>query len=78
MSKLVLDCVEGARGSEILTGIPGSIGGAVKMSAGAIRHIGSVVDSVTLMDGQGIHFGKSRPELIRLPASIRPVHLECV
>ncbi len=66
LSKLVLDCVEkGLAGLEILTGIPGSIGGAVKMNAGGrFGDIGSVVDSVTLMDGQGTIFEKSRPELI--------------
>lgn len=66
LSKLVLDCVEkGLSGLEVLTGIPGSIGGAVKMNAGGqFGDIGSVVDSVTLMDGQGTVFERSKPELI--------------
>lgn len=66
LSKLVLDCVEqGLSGLEVLTGIPGSIGGAVKMNAGGrFGDIGSVVDSVTLMDGQGTVFEKAKPELI--------------
>ena len=65
LSKLVLDCVEkGLSGVEPLTGIPGSIGGAVKMNAGGnFGDIGSVVESVTLMDIQGNVFEKNRPEL---------------
>jgi len=35
LSKLVLDCVDkGLSGVEALTGIPGSVGGAVRMNAG--------------------------------------------
>jgi len=65
LSKLVLDCVEkGLSGVEPLTGIPGSIGGAVKMNAGGnFGDIGSVVESVTLMDIQGNVFEKNRSEL---------------
>ena len=66
LSKLVLDCVEkGLSGIEVLTGIPGSVGGAVKMNAGGrFGDIGSSVESVTLIDGQGTLFEKSKPELI--------------
>jgi len=66
LSKLVLDCVErGLSGIEVLTGIPGSVGGAVKMNAGGrFGDIGSSVESVTLIDGQGTPFEKSKPELI--------------
>lgn len=66
LSKLVLDCVEkGLSGIEMLTGIPGSIGGAVRMNAGgAFGDIGAAVESVTLMDSQGTLFEKSKPELI--------------
>jgi len=66
LSRLVLDCVEkGLSGLEVLTGIPGSIGGAVKMNAGGqFGDIGAVVDSVTLMDVQGTVFERSKPELI--------------
>lgn len=66
LSKLVLDCVEqGLSGIETLTGIPGSVGGAVKMNAGGnFSDIGSVVESVTLMDLHGNVFEKKRPELI--------------
>jgi UDP-N-acetylmuramate dehydrogenase len=65
LSKIVLDCVEkGLSGIEPLTGIPGSIGGAVRMNAGGtFGDIGSVVESVTLMDIQGNVFERSRAEL---------------
>lgn len=66
LSRLVLTCVEkGLSGVEALTGIPGSIGGAVKMNAGGnFGDIGAAVQSVTLMDAQGSVFEKSKPELI--------------
>jgi UDP-N-acetylmuramate dehydrogenase len=66
LSKLVLDCVEaGLSGIEALTGIPGSLGGAVKMNAGGnFGDLGSVVESVTLMDIHGNVFEKRKPELI--------------
>ncbi len=66
LSKLVLDCVEkGLSGLEVLTGIPGSVGGAVRMNAGGqFGDIGATVESVTLMDNQGTLFEKGKPELI--------------
>jgi UDP-N-acetylmuramate dehydrogenase len=66
LSKVVLDCVEkGLSGIESLTGIPGSIGGAVRMNAGGhFGDFGSVVQAVTLMDIQGNVFEKQKPELI--------------
>jgi UDP-N-acetylmuramate dehydrogenase len=66
LSKLVLDCVEkGLSGVEALTGIPGSVGGAVRMNAGgSFGDIGSAVDAVTLMDIHGNVFEKRKPELI--------------
>jgi UDP-N-acetylmuramate dehydrogenase len=66
LGKLVLDCVEkGLSGIEALTGIPGSIGGAVRMNAGGhFGDIGSVIEAVTLMDAQGAVFEKKKPELI--------------
>jgi UDP-N-acetylmuramate dehydrogenase len=66
LSKLVLKCVEkGLSGVEALTGIPGSVGGAVKMNAGGnFGDFGSVVESVTLMDKDGKIFEKSKPELV--------------
>jgi len=65
LSKLVLNCVEkGLSGIEALTGIPGSVGGAVKMNAGGnFGDFGSAVESVTVMDSSGNIFEKSKPEL---------------
>ncbi|MCE5340234.1 MAG: UDP-N-acetylmuramate dehydrogenase [Planctomycetaceae bacterium] len=65
LSKLVLNCVrKGLGGLESLAGIPGSIGGAVRMNAGGnFGDIGAVIESVVLMDNQGKIFEKSRPEL---------------
>jgi len=66
MSKLVLTCVEkGLSGVEALTGIPGSVGGAVRMNAGGnFGDFGAVVETVTLMDKVGNVFEKSKPELV--------------
>jgi UDP-N-acetylmuramate dehydrogenase len=66
LSKLVLTCVEkGLSGIEALTGIPGSVGGAVKMNAGGnFGDLGSAVETVTLMDSDGNIFEKSKPELV--------------
>jgi UDP-N-acetylmuramate dehydrogenase len=66
LSKLVLTCVEkGLSGIEALTGIPGSVGGAIKMNAGGnFGDFGSAVETVTLMDIEGKIFEKSKPELV--------------
>jgi UDP-N-acetylmuramate dehydrogenase len=66
LSQLVMHCVEkGLSGIEMLSGIPGSIGGAVRMNAGGhFGDIGSSVESVTLLDMHGTLFEKSKPELI--------------
>jgi UDP-N-acetylmuramate dehydrogenase len=66
LSKLVLTCVQkGLSGIEALTGIPGSMGGAVKMNAGGnFGDIASAVESVALMDIHGNIFEKKKPELV--------------
>jgi len=66
LSKLVLDCVrKGLSGLEALTGIPGSIGGAVKINAGGnFGDIGAAVQSAILMDKDANIFEKTKPELI--------------
>jgi UDP-N-acetylmuramate dehydrogenase len=66
LSQLVLTCVEkGLSGIEALTGIPGSVGGAVRMNAGGnFGDIGAAVQTVTLMDNKGAVFEKSKPELM--------------
>ena len=65
LSKLVLTCVKkGLSGIEALTGIPGSIGGAIKMNAGGnFGDIGTAVETVTLMDSDGNVFEKTKPVL---------------
>jgi UDP-N-acetylmuramate dehydrogenase len=66
LSKLVLTCIQkGLAGVEALMGIPGSIGGAVRMNAGGnFGDFGAAVESVTLMDNKGRIFDKSKPELV--------------
>lgn len=66
LNKLVLESVrKGLSGLEALTGIPGSVGGAVRMNAGGrFGDIGSVVRSVTVMDRTGQVFEKTKPELV--------------
>ncbi len=66
LSRLVLTCVQkGLSGMEALTGIPGSVGGAVKMNAGGnFGDIGAVVEAVSLMDNDGNIFEKTKPELV--------------
>jgi UDP-N-acetylmuramate dehydrogenase len=66
LNKLVLDSVrKGLSGLEALTGIPGSVGGAVRMNAGgSFGDIGSSVRSVTVMDKLGNIFEKEKPELV--------------
>jgi len=65
MSKLVLRCVrDGLSGLECLTGVPGTVGGCVRMNAGgAFGDIGSVVESVQVMTDDGEIFTRSRDEL---------------
>ncbi len=65
MGKLVLRCVrEGASGLECLTGIPGSVGGCVKMNAGgAFGDIGNAVDSVEVMTDSGEVFTRYKADL---------------
>ena len=65
MSKLVLHCVrEGLSGLECLTGIPGTVGGCVRMNAGgAFGDIGSVVESVNVMTEKGEVFTRFKDDL---------------
>jgi UDP-N-acetylmuramate dehydrogenase len=65
LSDLILTCVKkGLAGLEVCTGIPGSIGGAVRMNAGGqFGDIGSVVESVVLMDRRGNIIERKKPDL---------------
>jgi UDP-N-acetylmuramate dehydrogenase len=65
LGRLLMTCArKGLSGLEPLAGIPGSIGGSVRMNAGGnFGDIGAVVESVTLMDKDGRIFQKSKPEL---------------
>jgi UDP-N-acetylmuramate dehydrogenase len=65
LSRLLLTCAKkGLSGLEPLTGIPGSVGGAVRMNSGGnFGDIGTVVEAVTLMDKDGKVFTKDKPEL---------------
>jgi UDP-N-acetylmuramate dehydrogenase len=55
VQKLVLEATHaGISGLECLAGIPGSVGGEIKMNAGgAFGDIGSAVQTVTVMDAHG-------------------------
>lgn len=65
MGKFVVQCVRrGLSGLEALTGIPGSVGGCVRMNAGgSFGDIGSAVENVTVMTGEGEIFKRTRADL---------------
>lgn len=65
MGRLVLRCIrEGRSGLEGLTGIPGSVGGCVRMNAGgSFGDVGSSVFSVTVMNEDGEIYQRLRPDL---------------
>ena len=66
MPKLVLQCVrQGWAGLECLTGIPGTVGGCVRMNAGGrFGDVGSVVESIEVMDNDGAVFTRTRDDLV--------------
>jgi UDP-N-acetylmuramate dehydrogenase len=66
MPRLVLYCVrQGWAGLECLTGIPGTVGGCVRMNAGGrFGDVGSVVESVRVMDNDGAVFTRTRDDLV--------------
>ena len=65
LSILVRQCARaGLSGLEYLAGIPGSVGGSVKINAGGrFGDIGSVVQSVELMDSSGYSFERRRDDI---------------
>lgn len=66
MQKLLLRSVrQGLAGLEPLTGIPGTIGGGIRMNAGGkFGDIGGTVRSVTVMDSGGMIFDRLREDLV--------------
>lgn len=54
----------GLSGMEILVGIPGSLGGAIKMNAGGrFGDIGTLVAQIEVVDTSGTAFWREKPEL---------------
>ncbi len=65
MGKIVLQTVrKGLSGMECLAGIPGTVGGCVRMNAGgAFGDIGSIVEAVEVMTVDGDRFTRRRADL---------------
>ncbi len=66
MQKLVLrTCRQGLAGVECLAGIPGTIGGGIRMNAGGkFGDIGALVTRVTVMDVEGTVFERYKDDLV--------------
>ncbi|MBI9015901.1 MAG: UDP-N-acetylmuramate dehydrogenase [Phycisphaerae bacterium] len=66
LSTLLTECAKkGFTGLECLAGIPGSVGGAVRINAGgSFGDIGNVCESVTLMDSSGYTFTRSKGDIL--------------
>jgi len=66
MQKLLLRTVkEGLSGMESLAGIPGTIGGGVRMNAGGkFGDIGAVISRVSVMDVTGVLFERTKDDLV--------------
>lgn len=66
LQRLVVDsCRQGLSGLECLAGIPGTVGGGVRMNAGGrFGDIGAVVRSVRVMDDEGTIFERTRDDLV--------------
>jgi UDP-N-acetylmuramate dehydrogenase len=66
MQKLVLRTVrQGLAGIECLAGIPGTVGGGIRMNAGGkFGDIGAVVRRVQVMDSEGTVFERTRDDLV--------------
>lgn len=66
MQKLILrTCRQGLAGIECLAGIPGTVGGGVRMNAGGkFGDIGAVVTKVTVMDSQCTVFERLKDDLV--------------
>jgi UDP-N-acetylmuramate dehydrogenase len=66
MQKLVLrTCRQGLAGIECLAGIPGTVGGGIRMNAGGkFGDIGALVTRVTVMDVEGTVFERFKDDLV--------------
>jgi len=66
LARLVAWCTGHALGGlEFMVGIPGTVGGAVRMNAGAWgREVGECISSLSLMDRQGNRFRVSASDLL--------------
>ncbi len=66
MQKLLLRTIrQGLAGIECLAGIPGTIGGGIRMNAGGkFGDIGSVVAKVQVMDSRGAIFERTKDDLV--------------
>jgi UDP-N-acetylmuramate dehydrogenase len=66
MQKLVVrTCRQGLTGIECLAGIPGTIGGGIRMNAGGkFGDIGAVVTNVQVMDMEGTVFERTKDDLV--------------
>lgn len=66
MQKLLLRTVrQGLAGIECLAGIPGTVGGGIRMNAGGkFGDIGAAVRKVQVMDTQGTVFERTRDDLV--------------
>ena len=66
VQKLILRTVrQGLAGIECLAGIPGTVGGAVRMNAGGkFGDVGAVVTRVTVMDTEGVVFERTKDDLV--------------
>jgi UDP-N-acetylmuramate dehydrogenase len=66
MQKLVLrTCRQGLAGIECLAGIPGTVGGGVRMNAGGkFGDIGAAVLKLSVMDSQGSIYERTRDDLV--------------
>src|SRR5580658_9069831 len=66
MQKLLLRTIrQGLSGIECLAGIPGTMGGGIRMNAGGkFGDIGSIVQSVQVMDAQGNIYDRLKDDLV--------------
>ncbi|HEX8322979.1 MAG TPA: UDP-N-acetylmuramate dehydrogenase [Tepidisphaeraceae bacterium] len=66
MAKLVVNLArQGLAGFECMAGIPGTIGGGIRMNAGGkYGDIGAIVSRVTVMDSHGEVFERTKQDLV--------------